>query len=381
MTEPERLLRAIAEDLYDDAPRLVYSDWLEEHGDLERAEFIRFQCELASANLSEERRHALRLRERALFDAHRQQWCQAFGLPIEEVHFERGSIARMRLSRWEGGHVLDPVCMPRLATLTELDLSGLRLGDDALGQFATAARLPSLRKLILSDNDVTDVGATTLASATGLPRLDTIYLFQNPIGEGARSALERGARFRLTTLDLGERADGYCMSPGEVEMARRQYLRTHVLPVVSHYFTTYERLRSAMLCVAQYWADEADDAVHGALIVSELPEPTLEGVGYGDDEDDESGVDPNVPNTRINSDYGESSSVVDLWGTVGRWDDNSGAIPLWAAFAPEGGSQEHGRLSEAYAPAVIFYRHGGYEILPRCRPHLDGVRPEWGWEE
>jgi uncharacterized protein (TIGR02996 family) len=45
MTEAE-LLRAIAADLYDDAPRLVYADWLEQKGETERAELIRVQCEL-----------------------------------------------------------------------------------------------------------------------------------------------------------------------------------------------------------------------------------------------------------------------------------------------------------------------------------------------
>jgi hypothetical protein len=109
--------------------------------------------------------------------------------------------------------------------------------------------------------------------------------------------------------------------------------------------------------------------------VSELFEPTLEGVGY------DSSVDPNLPNTRIKNEYGESSSAIDLWGTGAQWDENSGAIPLWAAFAPEEGSQEYEHLSEVYAPAVMFYRHGGYEILPMSRPHLDGVRPEWGLEE
>jgi uncharacterized protein (TIGR02996 family) len=32
----------------DDLPRLVYADWLDEHGESERAEFIRVQCELAT---------------------------------------------------------------------------------------------------------------------------------------------------------------------------------------------------------------------------------------------------------------------------------------------------------------------------------------------
>lgn len=367
-------LRSIAEERDDTTSRLVYADWLEECGEVPRAEFIRVQCELDSALLAERRRHALRLRERELLDAHRQEWCRAFGLPIEDVRFERGSIAGMRPPEWEDGKLLDPAIAPRLATLTELDLSGLRLGDAGLAAFAAAARLPALRKLILSDNGITDAGAAALASAAGLPRLATVYLFGNPIGTGARVALERGTCFRLTNLDLGERADGYCMSPGEAEMARRQYVRTQLWPVVSRHFEKYERLRSAMLCVAQYWDDEANDAVHGTLIVSELFEPTLEGVT---DSVDESDVDPNVPNTRIVGPHDETGSAVSLYGSGASWDDNGGAIPLWAAFAPEEGSQEYEYLSEVYAPAVMFHRHGGYEFLPVRRPHLDGVRPEW----
>jgi uncharacterized protein (TIGR02996 family) len=41
------LLRQILDDPEDDAPRLVYADWLEDHGLPERAQFIRTQIELA----------------------------------------------------------------------------------------------------------------------------------------------------------------------------------------------------------------------------------------------------------------------------------------------------------------------------------------------
>jgi uncharacterized protein (TIGR02996 family) len=41
MTDGESLYRAILLAPADDAPRLVYADWLEERGDLERAELIR----------------------------------------------------------------------------------------------------------------------------------------------------------------------------------------------------------------------------------------------------------------------------------------------------------------------------------------------------
>lgn len=42
------LLAAIREHPEEDTPRLMYADWLEEHGERERAEFIRVQCELAA---------------------------------------------------------------------------------------------------------------------------------------------------------------------------------------------------------------------------------------------------------------------------------------------------------------------------------------------
>jgi uncharacterized protein (TIGR02996 family) len=377
MRDPKEaaILRSIAEEGEDNVGRLVLSDLLEERGENARAEFLRVQCELASPDLPEERRRALRVRERALLDAHRREWVQAFGLPLEDVRFERGLIAGMRPIQWEGGRLLDAEHAPWLETLTELDLSGLGLGDDGLTTFAQTANFPALRRLLLNGNEITDVGAAALAAATGLPRLDTLYLFDNRIGARARPALERAAHFRLANLDLGEHPDGYCMSPGETDDARRRYLRTDLLPLVARYFQTYERLQSALLCVAQYWADEADDAVHGSLIVSELPEPSLEGARFRYKKD--SSPDVNLPTTRIEGKYGESGSVTSLYGT--RWDDNSGAIPLWAAFAPEEGSQEYETLQDAYAPAVRFYRHGGYEFLPMRRPHLNGIRPEW-WD-
>ena len=44
MTDGDALLRAVLLDPADDAPRLVYADWLDDQGDPERAEFIRVSC-------------------------------------------------------------------------------------------------------------------------------------------------------------------------------------------------------------------------------------------------------------------------------------------------------------------------------------------------
>ena len=85
-----------------------------------------------------------------------------------------------------------------------------------------------------------------------------------------------------------------------------------------------------------------------------------------------------MPNTRVERERRlGGGSAVRTYETDLAWDDNRGSIPLWAAFAPEGGSQEYGEIAEAYAPAVLFFRHGGHEILPMIRPHLDGILPEW----
>lgn len=53
MTDHDTLLAAIRDSPDDDAPRLIYADWLEEHGEPERAEFIRVQCRLARINLDD----------------------------------------------------------------------------------------------------------------------------------------------------------------------------------------------------------------------------------------------------------------------------------------------------------------------------------------
>jgi uncharacterized protein (TIGR02996 family) len=45
MSDSDALLRGILENPDDDAPRLVYADWLEEEGKADHAELIRIQCE------------------------------------------------------------------------------------------------------------------------------------------------------------------------------------------------------------------------------------------------------------------------------------------------------------------------------------------------
>jgi uncharacterized protein (TIGR02996 family) len=62
----EALFQNICAEPFDDAPRLIYADWLDEQGEAERAEFIRVQCALARMSADDEQAPALRQRQKAL---------------------------------------------------------------------------------------------------------------------------------------------------------------------------------------------------------------------------------------------------------------------------------------------------------------------------
>ncbi len=73
-TDYERpFVEAILDHLDDDAPRLVYADWLEEQGD-PRGEFIRVQCRVAATPRDDPGYDDLEARERALLKKHRAKW-------------------------------------------------------------------------------------------------------------------------------------------------------------------------------------------------------------------------------------------------------------------------------------------------------------------
>src|SRR5262249_31406571 len=67
-------LQAIGEAPEDDVPGLIYADWLEEHGQPERAEFIRVQVELAGLPFEDERVSGLQARAFRLLSRHGMTW-------------------------------------------------------------------------------------------------------------------------------------------------------------------------------------------------------------------------------------------------------------------------------------------------------------------
>src|SRR4051794_16651783 len=68
------LLKDIIENPEDDAPRLIYADWLDDNGEAERAEFIRAQIELSRTSERAPRRKELLAREAELWERHGESW-------------------------------------------------------------------------------------------------------------------------------------------------------------------------------------------------------------------------------------------------------------------------------------------------------------------
>jgi len=74
MTHDNPFLQALLAEPDDDTLRLAMADWLDEHDQPARAEFIRVQIELARSVADRNRRWKLELRQRDLLMAHDTEW-------------------------------------------------------------------------------------------------------------------------------------------------------------------------------------------------------------------------------------------------------------------------------------------------------------------
>lgn len=94
MTTEDALLAAVIADPDADTPRLVYADWLDDHGGdagRDRAEFIRVQVELARYPGRHPDRVRLYDRQDALLGRHGKAWARAVARPGHgSVAFRRG---------------------------------------------------------------------------------------------------------------------------------------------------------------------------------------------------------------------------------------------------------------------------------------------------
>jgi uncharacterized protein (TIGR02996 family) len=118
ITDADALLATIIDNPECDAPRLVYADAIEEAGEVDRAEFIRVQCELASwrkdsadSSLSPSgigRHEMMRTRERLLLKYHYHEWFDVPGPWMPHGYApagHHGSICEVFLSSTDNAHL------------------------------------------------------------------------------------------------------------------------------------------------------------------------------------------------------------------------------------------------------------------------------------
>src|SRR5262245_35180079 len=98
MSMQAAFLADIAANVEDDGPRLVYADWLDDHGDAPRAAFIRAQCRLATMGPCDPERYVLEADETNLLAKHGKKWLKPLPKVGASVEFVRGFPSRFTLS-------------------------------------------------------------------------------------------------------------------------------------------------------------------------------------------------------------------------------------------------------------------------------------------
>jgi uncharacterized protein (TIGR02996 family) len=228
MTSDERaFLDAICEQPHDDTARLVYADWLTEQDRSDRAEFIRFEIELArtppDTDRAERRRRVLLERRAELLKRHKAVWLAPFSPFAKESDFERGFVRSMTVppntflhdaEKWlalapltwvkfTSCSVLDADTAsytwwikplfesPHLSRLETIDLATHPLTAENVEWLASHPDLSRLRELLLTWSAIRNEGAAVLAKMPQLRHLESLDLRYNSISDtGARAIAE-----------------------------------------------------------------------------------------------------------------------------------------------------------------------------------------------
>lgn len=240
MSTEAELFSAILERPDEDAPRLVYADYLEERGRAARAELIRAQCALARLSRWEPLASALRHRIRVLLAHNGAAWVRDLGT-IEGVTwgaFERGFVSQISVldldslamvapevraiapvehvsllsDRFLGEGEPEPVELPWVRSVA---LTGaMQLTPDELGQLMESGLAEGLQRLDLSGAGIENAGAEILAHATELANLEVLDLSECYVGQHGLEQL-CGARHlgNLKELRFNSHGSGYVDDP------------------------------------------------------------------------------------------------------------------------------------------------------------------------
>jgi uncharacterized protein (TIGR02996 family) len=236
---------AIREAPEDDAPRLVYADWLDDHGQSDRAEFIRVQCALAKLGPDRRkgRKERVRLdpREKTLLARFGERWLAPHRAVLrgsnpwdledrwlDRLQFRRGLLngqhfgleSARRLAA--AGDTVEPVdhvfimecgahyCHESVVEIARWQGAGCVVGlsvawgaDRDIAAIVRFKRVRNLRHLGVWHGKVTDKGMVKLAAWPFAKTLQSVDFKDNRISDAGAFALADSPHFgELRWLDL-----------------------------------------------------------------------------------------------------------------------------------------------------------------------------------
>lgn len=222
--EERDLWRAVMDHPDEDAPRLVYADWLLDRGD-PRGEFIVLQCRLEALADHDPARAAIARRADELLEAHHSEWypdaggaalAYRRGFPwaatadiaddplalLERVPLQELTLtSRSTRDRLVLAHRI--ACDPRLARLSRLVLE-VDWGEQGIALLMAGAHWGRLRELAIHGSDCRTATLHALAEAsfTGLRRLELDGRGMGVLDDGDVRDLAAPAFGRLRSLVL-----------------------------------------------------------------------------------------------------------------------------------------------------------------------------------
>lgn len=228
MTAQDAFLQAIHANPDDDAPRLMYADWLTERGDV-RGEFIRLQCELARLPEHDVRRGEWLQRANHLLQRYGQGWREA--LPrldgVTWTGFERGFVARVttasvraylrhaeaifaavptpevRFPVFTSDTLRELAASPQSGHLRTLEVHSPFIGPDDVRILAESPHWTHLRSLSLSSPRIGHEAAAAFAASLLWQKLERLDLARCNLGDTAVIALVETQRHStLVELNL-----------------------------------------------------------------------------------------------------------------------------------------------------------------------------------
>jgi uncharacterized protein (TIGR02996 family) len=230
-------VESIVECPDDDAPRLIFADWLDDAGQPERAEFIRLQVARAKLHPADPRVRASLRREAELLAHNEAAWLGPLAVLASRCRFHRGLVEEVTVTvqgflrhgheilrrapvrrlqlrgTWELPSLMeDAKLAARLADLLGrirvLDLNRAGLNEPAGLALLNLPKLPQLEGLHLAQNALTPAGVAVLAESPVLASLRTLEFNTGTSRENLEALLSSRHLRRLENLILTGTSQG-----------------------------------------------------------------------------------------------------------------------------------------------------------------------------